>query len=49
MNTQFNKTPEIKLHATDKHTMSIIHLAYEYENTTLLILISINIERRWHY
>ena len=26
--------------------MSIIHLAYEYENTTVLILITINIEKK---
>ena len=46
MNTQFNKTLKIKLHVTNKHTMCIIYLAYENENTKVCILLTIIIEKK---
>ena len=49
MYTQFNETHEIKLHVTNKPTMSVIHLAYENENTTVFILITINIEKKMEF
>ena len=44
--TIFNKTYETKLHVTNKHTMSIIHLAYEVKNTKVPVVITINREMK---